>query len=96
MGPVQCKSTKTKKIDLDNQFKIINKSKQLNYFEKRIKEEYKRLKDIIEGKRKGTSVEISFGLNEYKKQLSRLVKWSNIAYEKLPQSYYEEKKKRCL
>ena len=62
-------------------------------FEKRIVEEHKRLKELSEGKRKGTSVEIMFGLNDYKRQLNRLVKWSKIAYEKLPESYYEEKRK---
>lgn len=91
MGKIQCTSSKTKTVS--NPESIFN-SKPQNWYEKRLKEEYIRLKELSEGRRKVPAVDVVFGINNYKKQLSRFIKWSKIAYEKLPSNFVEEREKR--
>lgn len=92
MGKVQCKSTKTKNMNIHEQLVNSNKKAQ-NWYERKITDEYKKLKDLTENKRKGTLTELTFCLNDYKKQLNRLVKWSRIVYQKPPSNYLDDRRK---
>lgn len=91
MGKIQCTSNKNKN-SVNNDPIIIFNSKPQNWYEKKLKDEYLRLKDLSEGRKKPPAVDISYGLNKYKKQYSRFIKWSKIAYD--PTSIQDFEKKR--
>jgi len=94
MGKVQCNSTHNKeKSETFHDQLTNNKKKQQNWYEKKLTDEYSRLKDLTEKKRKILPYEYMFGYADHKKQLSRLVKWSKIAYQPLPKDFYEKKQK---
>lgn len=93
MGKIQCTSSKTKTSCTNDPIIIFNNKPQ-NWYEKKLKDEYLRLKDLTEGKRRTPAIDFAFGLNDYKKQLSRFIKWSRIAYEKVPSNYQELKERR--
>lgn len=80
MGTINCNSNKLKIED------HLNKKTQLNQFEQTVAEEFTLLKNLIEGKIKPTAVDQFFVLTNYKKKLSRLQKWINIAYLEIPEN----------
>lgn len=94
MGKIQCTSTKSyKNHEFYEQFNKNNKSLK-NIYEFELTTEYNKLKEYAEDRKKGPFVENMFGLNDYKKQLNRLLKWGNIALKKLPSNYYEQKQNK--
>ncbi len=91
MGKVQCKSIHSKSESYHDQLINSNKKTQ-NWYEKKLTDEYKRLRELIDKKRKVNVYEIVFGQTDYKKQLRRMMKWSKIAYHPLPKDFIEKKK----
>lgn len=85
---IQCNSTHHKNSNHDY---LVNKQKQ-NWYERKLNDEYKRLKSLSERNRKISSYEIVFGQIDFKKQISRMKKWSSIAFQPLPKDFYESHK----
>lgn len=76
MGKINCNSSKVK-------FEEQISKKSLNDYEKSVIDEYHLIKNLSEGKDKPTLVDQFFTMTNYKKKLSRLHKWINIAYKDL-------------
>ena len=76
MGKINSNSSKVKIEEQINQ-------KNLTEFEKSVVDEYESLKNLTDGKVKPSLVDQFFILTNYKKKLSRLNKWINIAYQDL-------------
>ena len=89
MGKIQCNSTHNKNNN-HNEY-LVNKPKQ-NWYEMKLNNEYKRLKTLSDRNRKISSYEIVFGQIDFKKQVSRMKKWSSIAFQPLPKDFYESHK----
>lgn len=96
MGKIQCSSNKNKSTGINNDPVIIFNNKPQNWYEKKLKDEYIRLKDLSDGKRKPSGVDITFGLNTYKKQFSRFIKWSKIAYDPSSIQDFEKRRNSCI
>ncbi len=74
MGKINCTSTKHKDFSFNGDFNSYR-----NFYEFELNKEYQKLKDLAEEKKKPPFVEQMFGLNDYKKQYKRLLKWAHIA-----------------
>lgn len=81
MGKIHCFSSKTREnYTTVDDYLLLSLNKPMSWYEKKIADEYKRLKNSFEGKGKVNAFEEKYGLSNYKVRLNRLIKWSRIVY----------------